>query len=118
MAVRDKGAQEQNDLAQASHLVVPDDVPALLVKHARGLGAEDAALYLVDYEQRVLAPVPNPDGPERQEVVIDTTLAGRCYRTLEIQETTGEGLQANMGPSARRRRASRGPRAGFRRRRA
>lgn len=66
-------------------------MPALLVNHARGLGAEDAALYLVDYEQRVLAPVPNPDGPEREEVVIDTTLAGRCYRTLEIQETTDEG---------------------------
>ncbi len=90
MAVRDRGAQKVTDLVQASHLVVPDTVPVLIVEHARGLGAEDAALYLVDYEQRVLAPVPNPDGPDREEVLIDATLAGWCYRTLEIQQTTGE----------------------------
>ncbi len=90
MAVRDKGAQEVTDLVQASHLVVPDDVAALVVEHARRLGAEDAALYLVDYEQRVLRPVPNPEGPDREEVVIDATLAGWCYRTLEIQQTTGD----------------------------
>lgn len=85
MAVGDRGAHRLTDMVQASHLLVPDDVPALLVEHAKGLGAEDAALYLVDYEQRVLVPVPNPDGPDRDEVTIDATLAGRCYRTLEIQ---------------------------------
>jgi hypothetical protein len=96
MAVRDRGAQGVTDLVQASHLAVPDDVPALLVEHARGLGAEDAALYLVDYEQRVLAPVPNSDGPDREEVLIDATLAGWCYRTLEIQQTTGDDGRARM----------------------
>ncbi|MFN2506755.1 MAG: PP2C family protein-serine/threonine phosphatase [Acidimicrobiales bacterium] len=90
MAVRDRGAQELTHLVDASHLVVPDDVPVLLVQHARALGADDAALYLVDYEQRVLVPVPNPDSSAREEVVIDTTLAGWCYRTLEIQTTAAE----------------------------
>ncbi len=88
MVVGDRGAQHPIDVVHASHLVVPDDVPNLLVEHAKGLGAEDAALYLVDYEQRVLVPVPNRNGPAREEVVIDATLAGRCYRTLEIQTTT------------------------------
>jgi hypothetical protein len=96
MAVRNRGAQDVADLVQASHLVVPDDVPALIVEHARGLGADDAALYLVDYEQRVLAPVPYPDGPDRDEVPIDTTLAGWCYRTLEIQRTTGEDARGRV----------------------
>ena len=96
MAVRDRGAQKVTDLVQASHLVVPDDVAALIVEHARGLGAEDAALYLVDYEQRVLAPVPNSAGPERQEVLIDATLAGWCYRTLDIQQTTDEDGRGRM----------------------
>src|SRR5919199_1227353 len=82
------GTRQVRDLITASHLVVPDDVPVLLVRHARGLGARDAALYLVDYEQRVLVPVPNPSGPDREEVTIDATLAGRCYRTLEIQTAT------------------------------
>lgn len=75
---------------QGSHLLVPDDVPDLLVRHARGLGAEDAALYLVDYEQRVPVPLPNGTGPKREEVMIDTTLARRCYRTLELQTTATE----------------------------
>lgn len=96
MAVRDRGAQKFTDLVQASHLVVPDDVVALVVEHARALGAEDAALYLVDYEQRVLAPVPNSDGPDREEVLIDATLAGWCYRTLEVQQTTGEDGRGRM----------------------
>ena len=78
MPLRDTGAHELTDLVQASHLLVPDDVPVLLLQHARSLGADDAALYLVDYEQRILAPVPHPDGPHREEGVIDTTLAGRC----------------------------------------
>ncbi|MDQ4070674.1 MAG: hypothetical protein M3203_14565 [Actinomycetota bacterium] len=65
-------------------------LPDLVVQSAKGLGAEDAALYLVDYEQRLLVPVPNPNGPAREEVVIDATLAGRCCRTLEIQTTGRE----------------------------
>ena len=90
MAVSDRGAQQLVDFSRASHLTVPDDVPMLIVKHARGMGAHDAALYLVDYEQRILVPVPMPGGRSRDEVVIDSTLAGRCYRTLDIQETAGE----------------------------
>src|ERR687884_2081622 len=98
MAVRDGGTQKVTDLVQASHLVVPDDVAALIVEHARGLGADDAALYLVDYEQRVLAPVPNSGGPDREEVLIDATLAGWCYRTLEVQQTTVEdGRRRKLG---------------------
>src|SRR5919199_437571 len=96
MTVQDRGPAGVIDLVQASHLVVPDDVPALLVEHARRLGAEDAALYLVDYEQRVLVPVPNPDGPKRDEVVIDATLAGWCYRSLQIQQTTEEDGRRRM----------------------
>jgi serine phosphatase RsbU (regulator of sigma subunit) len=41
-------------------------------------------------------PVPNPEGPDREEVLIDATLAGRCYRTLEIQTTTLEDFGVRM----------------------
>ncbi|MEN3314411.1 MAG: hypothetical protein V7605_645 [Acidimicrobiaceae bacterium] len=90
MAVRGQGARELAEFLRASHLAVPDDVPALIVEYARGLGAGDAALYLVDYEQRLLVPLPSRGGPVRDEVVINSTLAGRCYRTLDIQQTTSE----------------------------
>jgi serine phosphatase RsbU (regulator of sigma subunit) len=96
MPVRSTTAHELVDLLQASHQAVPDDVPRLLVERARALGADDAALYLADYEQRVLVPVPTPGGPVRDEVAIDATLAGRSYRTLEIQETTGENGRGRL----------------------
>ena len=96
MTLEGAGPQQLVDFLRASHLAVPDDLPKLIVEHARGLGADDAALYLVDYEQRVLVPVPNPDGDARDEVFIDTTLAGRCYRNLEIQQTTGDEGRGRM----------------------
>ena len=90
IALGDSAAQQIVDLLTASHLAVPDDLPALIVEHAKRLGADDTALYLVDYEQRSLEPVPNHDGPVRDGVMIDTTLAGRCYRTLDVQQSTGD----------------------------
>jgi len=90
MAVEGGGPQQIVDLLTASHLAVPDDLPMLIVDHARRLGPNDAALYLVDYDQRNLIPVPNRHGTDRGPVAIDTTLAGRCYRTLDIQKTASE----------------------------
>ena len=96
MTFQSVGPQELVDFVRASHLAVPDDVPVLIAEHAKGVGADDAALYLVDYEQRVLVPVPNRLGDTRDEVTIDTTLAGRCYRNLDIQQTTGDDGRGRM----------------------
>ena len=73
------------DLLTEAQFAVPDDVPALFVKHARRIGAIDAAIFLVDYEQRVLTPLPRPGGPHRQAVTVEGTLAGRAFSTLSPQ---------------------------------
>jgi Stage II sporulation protein E (SpoIIE) len=73
------------DLLVDAQFAVPDDVPALLARHARRLGAADAAIFLVDYEQRVLTPLPEPGGPEREAVSVEGTLAGRAFTTLNPQ---------------------------------
>lgn len=78
------------DLIQATHLAVPNDIPKLIIDNAKKLKTQNSALYLVDYEQRVLAPVPNPHGPNREKMLIDTTLANWCYQTIEIQVTLNE----------------------------
>jgi serine/threonine protein phosphatase PrpC len=70
-----------------SHFMAPDDVPAMLVEHGRQLGALDVALYLVDYDQRYLVPVPDPQGVAREDAYIDGTIAGRCFRLLKVQES-------------------------------
>ena len=78
------------ELIEHTRFIVPDQLPGVLVEHGREVGAVDVALYLVDYEQRMLVPVPQLGGPEREAVRIDATVAGRCFRTIEIQQTTTE----------------------------
>src|SRR5436305_13219910 len=78
------------DMLSDAQFAVPDDVPGLLAKHARRLGALDAAIFLVDYEQRILTPLPRPGGPDRQPATIEGTLAGRAFSTLSLQ-WTGDG---------------------------
>lgn len=80
------------DLLRDAQFAVPDDVPGLLVKYARRLGALDAAIFLVDYEQRVLAPLPVPGGPEREAVAVEGTLAGRAFSTVTPQWSGDGGL--------------------------
>jgi hypothetical protein len=79
---RDLGPLEA--LLQAAHLAVPEELPGLAHRHAPGLGARAASVYLVDLDQRWLTPLPREDGKPADELAVDTTLAGRCYRTLEI----------------------------------
>jgi serine phosphatase RsbU (regulator of sigma subunit) len=78
------------DLLSAAQFAVPDAVPELVADHARRVGALDAAIFLVDYEQRVLTPLSGPGGPERQPVTVEGTLAGRAFSTLTPQ-WTGDG---------------------------
>ena len=78
------------DLLTDAQFAVPDDVPGLVTKHARRLGAVDAAIFLVDYEQRVLTPLPEPGGPEREAVTVEGTLAGRAFSVLSPQ-SSGDG---------------------------
>jgi len=73
------------EVLSAAQFAVPDDIPGIVVAHARRLGALDAAVFLVDYEQRVLSPLPMPDGPERQACTVEGTLAGRAFSSLSPQ---------------------------------
>jgi hypothetical protein len=80
-----QSSEPVGDLLADAQFAVPDDVPALLAAHARRLGAVDAAIFLVDYEQRVLTPLPISGGSEREAVTVEGTLAGRAFSTLSPQ---------------------------------
>jgi serine phosphatase RsbU (regulator of sigma subunit) len=77
-------------LLAGTHLVVPDELPGLINRHAKGLGAQSAVLYLVDRDQCWLVPLPEEGGPPFEEVAIDRTLAGRCYRAMKVLDTADE----------------------------
>ena len=71
-------------LLHACHLLAPDDLPVVVADHAARMGVRETVLYLADYEQVTLVPVPGTGVPERQELSIEGTLAGRAFRRVEV----------------------------------
>jgi hypothetical protein len=69
-------------LLEGAELAPPERLPALVAEAGEALGIR-LTVYLADYEQRSLRPVPGT-GTGATALDIDTTLAGRAYRRLEI----------------------------------
>jgi serine phosphatase RsbU (regulator of sigma subunit) len=82
------------DLVAGSHRARPEDVPALAMRCAELLDAREMVIYLIDYEQRNLMPLPGDGAPVRNVVAVDGTLPGRSFAMTEVHETdTGSGLR-------------------------
>src|SRR3712207_2238182 len=71
-------------LLHACHLLAPDDLPVVVADCAARMGVRETVLYLADYEQVTLVPVPGTGVPERSELAIEGTLAGRAFRRVEV----------------------------------
>lgn len=84
----DRAEEMLTGLLAAARLTVPDDVALLLAEQCAVLGADGVTVYLVDYEQHVLVPVPGYSGGDREPLPIDSTLPGRCFIDLESQHST------------------------------
>jgi len=84
----DPGPALLGHLLDASHDLAPDELVAAVTRAAQTLDAEDVAVYLVDYEQTVLVPLPGT--ADRTPLVIDTTLAGRAFTAIVVQEADAE----------------------------
>jgi hypothetical protein len=54
------------------------------------LGVRETVLYLADYEQITLVPVPGAGVLERQELPVEGTLSGRAFQRVEIVSSAGE----------------------------
>jgi serine phosphatase RsbU (regulator of sigma subunit) len=84
-------------LLHTSHLLAPDDLAATVAVHGRMLGVREAVLYLADYEQATLQPLPGAGVPERQELPIEGTMAGRAFRRVEVVNSgAGKSLRLWM----------------------
>jgi serine/threonine protein phosphatase PrpC len=70
-------------ILEGMRLAPPERLPAAAAAAGRALGVQ-IVIYLVDYEQRVLTPVPTADGPDREPCAVDTTLPGRAFREVQI----------------------------------
>jgi hypothetical protein len=78
-------------LLRASHLLAPDDLASMVAAHARSLGARETVIYLADYEQATLVPLPGAGVPQRQELAIEATMAGRAFRRVEVVTSSATG---------------------------
>lgn len=72
-------------LLRRTHLTPPELLPSAVTEAIGHLGAE-ATIYLADYAQSVLVPMPDVNAPAPLPVLpIDSTLAGRAYRMVAVQ---------------------------------
>ncbi|CCH15731.1 PP2C family protein-serine/threonine phosphatase [Micromonospora lupini] len=62
----------------------PDELALLVSRAAGAVGATEIVIYLADYNQSCLVPLLGA-GLDRDELTIETTLAGRAFTTLDVQ---------------------------------
>jgi Stage II sporulation protein E (SpoIIE) len=77
-------------LLDRARLSPPEVLPSVVAAAARVLDVL-AVIYLVDYQQRWLVPLPAADTAHRERLHVDTTLAGRAFRSIEIHSTETAG---------------------------
>ncbi|MEV5751448.1 PP2C family protein-serine/threonine phosphatase [Actinoallomurus sp. NPDC052308] len=74
-----------SEVLNRAHLLRPGATAQIIAEEGRPLGVRDATIYLADLEQEYLRPMPRPDGRLVPALRIDSTVAGRSYRAIEIR---------------------------------
>src|SRR3954454_24601729 len=76
-----------------THLSAPGDIGRIVAEEARRIGVDSLVVYLVDYEQRTLVPVPAPDACASGRLSIQGTVAGRAFATTTMLDVEGDDGQ-------------------------
>src|SRR5829696_1964410 len=83
------------EMVRRTRRTAPGDLAPLVAGRAARAGLTEAVIYLADYGQTRLMPLPYPGMPPRVPLGIEGTLAGRTYRTGLVHSADG-------GPGHRR----------------
>jgi serine phosphatase RsbU (regulator of sigma subunit) len=67
------------------------DVAAIVAEEGRTIGADPLVLYLLDYEQKCLVPVPGPGTNGRGLLPVQGTVAGRAFGSTSIIDMEADG---------------------------
>jgi serine/threonine protein phosphatase PrpC len=78
------------ELLRRTHLSAPADLAATVADPARRIGAQDVVLYLIDYEQRTLVPLPGSHPEGLAPLSVTGTIAGRAFSTTSILRSSSE----------------------------
>jgi hypothetical protein len=76
-------------LLEGAYREPPDRLPAVVADAGHLLGMQ-VVIYLVDYDQRWLIPLPSRDSAGREPLGVDTSLAGRAFRLVTIVPTDAQ----------------------------
>lgn len=97
MSVDPAGEQQRTlgalvELLEQAELIPPDRLPGIAEAAGRVLGVR-ITMYLVDYDQRYLHPVPahRPAREATKPLQVDTTMAGRAFRLVRILPSPSAG---------------------------
>jgi serine phosphatase RsbU (regulator of sigma subunit) len=114
-SVRDRGGERMPDLGgssglladlmRRSHVLAPVDLVAAASEAARPYGFDDIVIYVTDYAQERLVPLPatgavaaSRDYAAADSVPIDGSVAGRAYSRLELVEAELHGRARCFAP--------------------
>jgi hypothetical protein len=73
-----------------THLSAPEDLGRVIAEEARRIGVESLVVYVVDYEQRTLVPVPAPDARASEPLSIQGTVAGRAFASTTLLDVEAD----------------------------
>lgn len=84
------------EILRRTHLSAPSDLCSIVAEEAQTIGIDPLVIYLVDFEQSTLVPVPAPAAAGRDPLPVRGTIAGRAFASTSIVE-----LDADDGPGRR-----------------
>lgn len=79
------------ELVERAQTSTPDHLAELVGAHAGEIGLTDVVMYLADYAQARLVPLPYPGMPQRGPLSMEGTMAGRAYRTAVPLDGDADG---------------------------
>lgn len=79
-----------HELLRRSHMSAPSDLALITADQARSIGARDVVLYLIDYEQSALVPVPGDAVGRATPLSVAGTVAGRAFSSTAILRSKGD----------------------------
>ena len=88
----DRAAAELlSELLRRTHLSAPSDLARVIAEQAASIGAHDLVVYLIDYDQNTLMPVPAGEDVRREPLSVAGTVAGRSFSSTTILEAPRRG---------------------------
>jgi serine phosphatase RsbU (regulator of sigma subunit) len=85
-----------HQLLAETHLAAPDHLPTVVARAAGHVGATDAVVYLVDYEQQMLTPFTGGTSTPREVQSVDGSVAGRAFQRVEPHDVAASAQERRL----------------------